>query len=475
MEQEQHEYDDIYTPYEKGLETLKSRLETEYPDRLGEFHPLESRLLERIDRARRFGDTPTNNSELHEIIAQLNRLAQNTIHQSFNDLCPPSKQVKPVPSPIPHPQHATNCQDEDPVMTWLRSMGFRNNPFDTSSAAEEDGDYLSAFFLKARFFDRLAGNSTRPRNVILFAPRGYGKTACRLQVARIARENTTSPVLPVHLVEFDPLVEIVQQQGSPLFLSSYIPLIVRHTLKELTIELEKDSTRKTRLEKNRAMTARFCALQTLYVEPDHHIFLPPPASTFDMEHYYQQTPLSLRDYLKTLVALAQGSGFASVYVLIDGVDETAQTNNDLALALELVRPMLESPGTFEGTGVGLKFFLPDTLETLMYQQHIGRLDRIRTYRLKWKDDDLRAMWGLRLSSYSRVSETESKGVVNSFYVLCEGEDDVDSILIKASQGSPRTLVALGRDIVETHCDENNPSERDLIPMATVHEVLERWL
>ncbi|NJO07270.1 MAG: hypothetical protein HC876_18130 [Chloroflexaceae bacterium] len=249
--------------------------------------------------------------------------------------------------------------------------------------------------------------------------------------------------------------------------------MVRRILEELTLELKGDIKRKELLEADRDMVARFCALKNLYTEPERCMFTLPPASTYDQEHYYQQTTLSMHDYIKILALLVQQSGFVSVYVLIDGIDELPQTSNNPALALELIRPLLESPGTFEGTGVGLKFFVPDTLETLMRQQNIGRLDRFRTYHLKWKDDDLRTMWGLRLSSYSRVSETESKGVVNSFYVLCEGEDDVDSLLIETAQGSPRRLIAIGRDIVETHCYENNPSERDLIPMATVHEVLER--
>lgn len=363
-------------------------------------------------------------------------------------------------------------KDEDIVNLWLTSMYVKDNPFGTNNA-DEERDNLSSFFVSPSFFYRLLGHPTRPQSVILFAPRGHGKTACRFEVARIAREYTTPPILPIHLVEFDSLAEIVQQQDSPLLLSSYIPLIIRNTLKALTDEVEKDSTHKTRQEKNSAMVARFCALNTLYLEPDQHIFSYPPASTFDMVQYYQQTPLSLHDYLKTLIALVQHIGFACIYILIDGIDETPQTSDNPALALELIRPLLELSGSFEGMGVAFKFFLPDILETLMRQQQIGRLDRIRTYHLKWTDDDLHQMWRLRLSSYSRISETESKGVVLSFYVLCEGEDDVDSLLIKAAQGSPRKLIALGREIVETHCYENNPSERDVIPMATVQAVLER--
>ena len=76
---------DIFSAYERGLEKLLERLGKDHP-RYGEVLVLQSRLLENIAQARRYGDTETRRAERAQIVDALNRLTMETIGESFTQL-----------------------------------------------------------------------------------------------------------------------------------------------------------------------------------------------------------------------------------------------------------------------------------------------------------------------------------------------------------------------------------------------------
>jgi tetratricopeptide (TPR) repeat protein len=71
--------------YETGLSLLLKRLGQKHP-RYTEALTLQSRLLENLAQARRYGDTETRRAERAEIIDRLNHLALETLGVSFNEL-----------------------------------------------------------------------------------------------------------------------------------------------------------------------------------------------------------------------------------------------------------------------------------------------------------------------------------------------------------------------------------------------------
>jgi hypothetical protein len=77
---------DRYVPYEVGLRLLLNGMGRDH-DRFTEALTYEQRLTENIDDATRYGDTPTNDADRARIIAGLNKLALETLGESFNDLC----------------------------------------------------------------------------------------------------------------------------------------------------------------------------------------------------------------------------------------------------------------------------------------------------------------------------------------------------------------------------------------------------
>jgi hypothetical protein len=143
----------------------------------------------------------------------------------------------------------------------------------------------------------------------------------------------------------------------------------------------------------------------------------------------------------------------------------------------MLSPLLDAPGVLQECGFAFKFFLPDSLEPVLHQQEIGRLDRLPLYRLAWTDEDLLHMLSQRLTSYSLISETSQTGYVNRFGDLCaaQGQDvgeEADLLLVRAARSSPRRLIDLARQVVEQHCQQAHDIQA-LIERQTLLEVLER--
>ena len=77
---------DVFTSYETGLTHLLRRLGQDHP-RYTEALTLQSRLLENIAQARRYGDTDGLKHTRAQIVDILNDLALDTLGTSFNELC----------------------------------------------------------------------------------------------------------------------------------------------------------------------------------------------------------------------------------------------------------------------------------------------------------------------------------------------------------------------------------------------------
>ncbi len=351
---------------------------------------------------------------------------------------------------------------------FLQSRRFNGNPFATTNA-EQEREQLATYFVRVPWFEQLAGDPQHPESLILFAPQGYGKTSHRLEVARLAGQRRDTPALIVTFSDFDLLL----QDHDQVHLEDYLVILRRLTLEALDAYLHQYPERSLRFQQDQALYARFCALLQNYVPLclSRHPFT--ARLTNELVEAFQQTAMGTKEWLRILAQLAAAAGCASVYVLIDGVDEHTKTRNNLDLALRLLQPLLDAPGVLQECGFAFKFFLPDFLEALMRQQQVGRLDRIPVYHLQWNESDLRDMLSRRLTSFSLISATSNFGYVNAFSDLCEpapGNSDVDTWLIAAAQSSPRKLLDLTRNIVEEHCRRVDDPQA-LIAIQTIIHML----
>lgn len=351
---------------------------------------------------------------------------------------------------------------------FLQSRRFSGNPFATTNA-EQEREQLAAYFVRVPWFEQLAGDPQHPESLILFAPRGYGKTSHRLEVARLAGQRRDTPALIVTFSDFDLLLNHRDQ----VHLEDYLVILRRLTLEALDTYLHQYPERGLRFQQDQALYARFCALLQLYAPLCLSHPPVPPQLTDELVQAFQQTTMGIKEWLRTLAQLAAAAGCASVYVLIDGVDEHAATRNNPDMALRLLHPLLDAPGVLQECGFAFKFFLPEFLEASMQQQQIGRLDRIPVRRLQWNDAELRDMLSKRLTSFSLISATSNFGYVNTFSDLCEpapGITDLDIWLTATAQSSPRKLLDLTRKIVEEHCRRVDDPQA-LIAIQTITHVL----
>ncbi len=81
---------DAFTDYETGLNRLLTRLDRDHP-RYTEALVLQQRLLENLARVHLYGDTETSQAERTQILDVLNRLALDTVGESFSALFPTRK------------------------------------------------------------------------------------------------------------------------------------------------------------------------------------------------------------------------------------------------------------------------------------------------------------------------------------------------------------------------------------------------
>jgi hypothetical protein len=328
---------------------------------------------------------------------------------------------------------------------FLKARRFISHPFSTTNA-EQERDRLASYFVQVPWFDRLVGDPRQPESLILFAPRGHGKTSHRLEVARLASERRDAPALVVTFTEFDLLVG-----PTPPDIATYLPIIRRLTLQSLADFLRQHPERERLLRRDPLVYARFGALLRLYA-PLWAIGLDfPHEPTDELIRAFQSAQLGARAWLNELASLAQQAGLASVYFLIDGVDEQSATSGQPQAALQLLKPLIDAPAVLQECGFAFKLFLPDQLEACMREQGIGRLDRLPVYHLAWSDVDLRTMLTKRLTRFSLVSPTSRISAVHLFKDLCERDVDADTQLVQAARSSPRRLIDLARQVIDEHC------------------------
>lgn len=70
--------------------------------------------------------------------------------------------------------------------TFLGSYGFEENPFTLTNA--DDEQFLQEYFVPPPYFPSVIGTASAPNSVIVFAPRGGGKTAQKVMIVRAARD-----------------------------------------------------------------------------------------------------------------------------------------------------------------------------------------------------------------------------------------------------------------------------------------------
>jgi hypothetical protein len=352
------------------------------------------------------------------------------------------------------------------IAVYLKAKGFHAHPFATTNA-EQEHELLASYFVHVAWFDRLLGQTRQPESMILFAPRGHGKTSHRVEIARRAATSRDAQALVVTVTDFDMLASATTGKE---ILAAYLVYLRRVILENLDNALHKNPRQEELFQQDERSFLQFCALLDLYARRHSLKRGKLSAKTKEIACAYKETELSIKEWFHEISQLAQRAGFASIYILIDGIDEQPDVRNDPTRAVQLLSPLLESPGLLQELNIAFKFFLPDNLEEPMRNFDAARLDRIPVYHLVWSDYDLHNMLSRRLASFSLISETRQIGYVNYFRDLCDSNIDGDALLVEAAKSSPRQLIDLARRVLEEHC-RVAPHPNLLIEGGTIHKVL----
>jgi hypothetical protein len=312
----------------------------------------------------------------------------------------------------------------------LRNLGFERDPFATTNADEED--LLENYFIEPPFFKAVYGDINAPKSVVVYAPRGGGKTALKRRIELSARTDAflnvtynTFPTANLKLKEIDLEYHLKNVVGILLvaILSAatstgidnldkddrhFLYLLAKDHLSRLSRSDLKDAISSVTHLSDKAkevwnkLTGTISAGLTVALA--HFGFKGPELSKFELEKGQIGT---LQEQIAFLTKIAPSFGYLSVYILIDKIDENALTGKASA-SLAFIRPVLADLALLEMKGLAFKLFLWDRIEA--DAREFSRPDRIKTYTLKWTSSQLKEMLSRRLAAHSVKKVTSLKSI-----------------------------------------------------------------
>jgi hypothetical protein len=402
------------------------------------------------------------------------------------------------------------------IKSWLSSWDFIDDPFGYWEAGREP--LLEQYFVRRPFYEQLLES---PRSMLVFAPRGGGKSATRIMIASECRPAVpNSKVLAVPFTDFSPFAETHAAHGR-YSLEDYLPFLISSALRQLIIAacdlpiwggdfMAKDiGELRYWLEQYapQYLSKDFVSVVLSAIAPDT---IPERKSAWveaisgegrrsslsrvsPKIEAYSTLWKKLKEARSSSPSLISSSpsgvmveflAFAcrflssgttschSVYFLVDGIDEYDLTQNDPDAAAEILRPLLGNLHFLELPGLAIKCFLP--LEHKESFERTARTDRLETYFLSWETNaPEKEFEGLRDMMHRRI-ETFNKANIRSITEMCMPALSpwIEEAVLDESAGSPRNLLRLGHQIFVEHC-RNLPDPESMIEMQDWERAL-RW-
>ncbi|EFO81858.1 hypothetical protein OSCT_0255 [Oscillochloris trichoides DG-6] len=348
------------------------------------------------------------------------------------------------------------------VQKWLQAQGFTANPFEVWQADEEGIDNLNRYFVRPDIFDAVRGQSNAQQSVVLFAPRGAGKSALRQLVANECRNDQDHPALVVELTNYDWAKKVgsVSSEDYRLLLTRLATSHLWHTPQR--IDALRDHP--MHLVRLHALTHWSARRRSEYPPPltladevssqlASRLHLPADSTPQQLvEHIVAEyREGELVETLRDLVTICKIVGYSALIYTIDRVDEDDVTESNWDAALDLIKPLFNLH-LLEIPNLAFKFFLPDQLQPVMRDRGVATRmpNRPRSYALTWNTEQLSTILRLRLEASSRDRFGPPR--IRNFADLCDGVSDAHTWLTKASQGLPRNLIRMARMLIESHCN-----------------------
>ena len=358
-------------------------------------------------------------------------------------------------------------------LSLLKRLGFDKDPFAATNADVEE--LLEDYFIEPPFFKAVYGDIHTPKSVIVFAPRGGGKTALKRRIELSARTDAflcitynSFPVGSLKLSEIDQsfhlkniiraftvavlssvtttgIQKLTNSQRHILYLLSkaYLSKLNGAELRD-AIASVKNLNDKARDIWNAVTGPVNVGVMVLALKFG---FKAPDLKKFEAEGGEVG---SFTEQLRFLAQLAEKFGYFSCYILVDKIDETTLTGKAKS-SLSFVTPLLTDLAVLETKGIAFKFFLWDQIET--GAREIARPDRVKSYTLRWTSMQLRAMLSRRLEAHS------AKRVVSLASITkIQRNVNVDEFVVNLSGGSPRNIIRICKAIFDEQSEIDAKSD-----------------
>ncbi len=345
----------------------------------------------------------------------------------------------------------------------LNNLGFNLDPFAKNNADEEDR--LKSYFIEPPFFKAVYGDLASPKSAVVFAPRGGGKTALKRMLELSSQDN---PFLCVTYNHFATEGRRLQDITLDYHLKNIARLLLvavlsaaaergvdklsrdeRHLLYLLTKEhLSKIDTTELKAtiqavqnysDKAKEWWDSFTGPLGLVINA---VLAKVGLGAAEIEKFGTSGGKlgQSSEQIQLLGEMALNLGYQCVYVLVDKIDENVLTGKAGA-SFQFIQPLLSDLQILELKLFGFKFFLWDVL--IDNYRDVARPDRVKYYQLRWDPGQLREMLSRRLAAHS-------EGRVHTLAEICDVDSrvDVDKIIALFSQGSPRTIIRICKEILD---------------------------
>ena len=395
------------------------------------------------------------------------------------------------------------------VEQWLYARGFeRENPFKTTNADEERAYLAESLFIPVPDYDRIRGNQT----VLVFAPRGSGKSTLRVRLAAISLpQDVSASVLAVECTDFSWLVKRHREQGQ-VTEEDYAAFLLRQaarTLLELFLPPEftiSNTNTEEDVHKRQRQAAQITANVRAQFSTFLHRYNPSllyPRQLFkymlrladrfdgkwsdfqvavkqkDLRTYLTTTNLdpkqevawlladlcdedspaadefhSVLDAFEEFLQITQAVRIEQVHFLIDRLDEMQLFANDYEAQADILEPLLAYLNLMELPGIAFKFFVARELYQVLRERPSIRRDRLlnKAVQIQWDQDLLKRMLSERLLFFSHDE-------ISSLALLCSQDGTrIEDEMLKLATGSPRRLLTAGQLLVQAHVSSDREDE-----------------
>jgi hypothetical protein len=362
------------------------------------------------------------------------------------------------------------------IKEFLSKLGFTENPFQFTNADEEE--HLQSYFVPPPYFLSVWGDPEIPKSQVIFAPRGGGKTAQRRTIEYKAPgadvfvitydrfeklgdlDLKTLPIdyhlhniiaiallgflLEYHAREMQaPSFSTLEREQIDRLCRYYLSNVTRYDALEALNSLKTLSAKAKEFLRSWSQPISSLASAALTVKGIPHPKIALPHG--DVSSISITTPS--KSHLEAVRDLILSVGFKSIYVLVDKVDETAETGNNAESSFDLVKPLLRDLELLQMKNIGFKFFLWDML--LPRYQSYSRPDRLEQFELLWSEADLNKMLSRRLEAFSG-------GKVKDLAQLTEAglAEPGHFLIVLFAEGSPRDVIRICQEILNEQLQIN---------------------